>query len=402
MPENKTAPLDGIRVLDLSRILAGPTAAMILGDLGADVVKVENPDGGDDTRTFGPAFEKGESAYFMSANRNKRSILADLKTEEGQGIVRALAQVSDVVIENYRFGTLEKFGLGLDAMRERNPRLVTCSVSGYGRESPLAQRAGYDFVIQAEGGLMSIIGAPDGPPYRVGVAIADLITGNNAAQAVLAALYSREKTGKGQHVDMALLDCQVAALSNVAASYLMDGRKPGRYGNAHPAVAPYQLFETKDEPIALAVGNDRQFRTLCKLLGLDALAKDPRFATNAARLKHVAALVPPIAVKFQTAGREHWMKKLHAAGLPAGAIRTVDQVLDSPEVRARGMVEEMPHPALGTARLVASPLKLSETPVRESFHAPMLGEHTAEVLIEALGWTAADATNYAARLRRQD
>jgi len=395
MTAAKPAALDGIRVLDLSRILAGPWCAMILGDLGADVIKVENPDGGDDTRTFGPAFANGESAYFMSANRNKRSILVDLKTAEGQGIVRALAQISDVVVENYRLGTLDRLGLGLDGMRARNPRLVTCSISGYGRDSPLAERAGYDFVIQAEGGLMSIIGAPDGPPFRVGVAIADLITGNNAAQAVLAALYVREKTGRGQHIDMALLDCQVATLSNIAAGYLMDGRKPGRYGNAHPAVAPYQQVETKDEPVALAIGNNRQFKTLCDVLGLDALARDPRFATNAGRLKNVAALIPPIAEKFMTAGRDHWLKKLHVAGLPAGAIRSVDQVLNSPEVKARGMVEEMPHPTLGTARLVASPLKLSGTPVRAPVHPPILGEHTIEILTEVLKWQPAKARAYA-------
>jgi len=395
----KPTALDGIRVLDLSRILAGPTCAMILGDLGADVIKVENPDGGDDTRTFGPAFANGESAYFMSANRNKRSILVDLKTAEGQGIVRALAQISDVVVENYRLGTLDRLGLGLDAMRERNPRLVTCSISGYGRDSPLAERAGYDFVIQAEGGLMSIIGAPDGPPYRVGVAIADLITGNNAVQAVLAALYAREKTGRGQHIDMALLDCQVATLSNIAAGYLMDGRKPGRYGNAHPAVAPYQQVETKDQPIALAIGNNRQFRTLCDVLGLAALARDPRFATNADRLNNVAALVPPIAAKFMTAGRDHWLRKLHQAGLPAGAIRGVDETLNSPEVKARGMVEEMPHPTLGTARLVASPLRLSETPVREPVHPPTLGEHTIEVLTEVLKWQPEKARAYAEHIK---
>jgi len=395
----KPTALDGIRVLDLSRILAGPTCAMILGDLGADVIKVENPDGGDDTRTFGPAFANGESAYFMSANRNKRSILVDLKTAEGQGIVRALAQISDVVVENYRLGTLDRLGLGLDAMRERNPRLVTCSISGYGRDSPLAERAGYDFVIQAEGGLMSIIGAPDGPPYRVGVAIADLITGNNAVQAVLAALYAREKTGRGQHIDMALLDCQVATLSNIAAGYLMDGRKPGRYGNAHPAVAPYQQVETKDQPIALAIGNNRQFRTLCDVLGLAALARDPRFATNADRLNNVAALVPPIAAKFMTTGRDHWLRKLHQAGLPAGAIRGVDETLNSPEVKARGMVEEMPHPTLGTARLVASPLRLSETPVREPVHPPTLGEHTIEVLTEVLKWQPEKARAYAEHIK---
>ncbi|MBI2586487.1 MAG: CoA transferase [Rhodospirillales bacterium] len=402
MTATKSAALDGTRVLDLSRILAGPWCAMILGDLGADVIKVENPDGGDDTRAFGPPFDNGESAYYLSANRNKRSLLVDLKTEEGQGIVRALAMRSDVLIENFRIGALEKFNLGLDDLRRANPKLITCSISGYGRESPLAGRAGYDFMIQAESGLMSIIGEPDGPPMKIGVAISDLITGNNAAQAVLAALFAREKTGRGQAIDLALLDCQVAALANVAAAYLMSGKRPPRYGNAHGQVAPYEPFATADQPIALAVANNRQFKTLCRVLGLDRLPDDARFATNSLRVENRAALAPLLTAVFATKGRDHWLERLRGAGLPAGAIRTVDEVLESPEIAARGMVQEVAHPTLGTARLVASPLKLSGTPVREPMHPPTLGEHTVEVLTDVLGWKKADAQTYAEHIKAKD
>ncbi len=397
----KPAPgaLDGVRVLDLSRILAGPWCAMVLGDLGADVIKVENPSGGDDTRLFGPPFEAGESAYFLTANRNKKSLLVDLKTAEGQGIVRELAMRSDVLIENFRAGALEKFDLGLDNLRKANRRLITCSISGYGRESPLRGRAGYDFMIQAESGLMSIIGEPDGPPMKVGVAIADLFTGNHAVQAVLAALIARERSGEGQAIDLALLDCSVAALANVAHAYLMTGRPPPRTGNAHAAVAPYEPFDTADKPIALAVGHDRQFKVLCKVLGLENLPGDARFASNADRVNNRLALKPLLAEVFRTNGRDHWLTVLHAAGLPAGAIRGVGEVLDSPELAARGMIAEVPHPALGKARLVASPLKLSATPVRAPVHPPTLGEHTFEMLTEVLGWEKEEARAYAARIK---
>ena len=399
MAEKKKAALDGIRVLDLSRVLAGPWCTMILGDLGAEIIKVENPAGGDETRDFGPPFEAGESAYYMAANRNKKSILADLKTEEGQGIVRRLAEISDVLIENFRLGTMEKFGLALDDLRQANPKLITCSISGYGRMSPYAARAGYDFMIQAESGLMSITGEPDGPPLRVGVATADLTTGNHAVQGVLAALYAREKTGRGQHVDLALLDCQVAGLANIGAAYLMSGKRPERHANAHPNVSPYEAFETADEPIALTVANDRQFATLCKLMRVEDLPKDRRFATNSKRAANRKALKPELEKVFRTDGRDRWLEKLHAAGLPAGPIRTVDEALDSPEVKAAGLIKEMPHPAMGTCRLVGSPLRLSGTPVVEPFHPPMLGEHTAEVLMNVLGWDAAEAADYAERVK---
>jgi crotonobetainyl-CoA:carnitine CoA-transferase CaiB-like acyl-CoA transferase len=393
-----TTALDGIRVLDLSRILAGPWCAMILGDLGAEVIKVENPGHGDDTRTFGPPFKDGESAYYLAANRNKKSLLCDLKSNEGRDIIRGLAADADVLVENFRFGQMEKFDLALDGLRAANPKLITCSISGYGRESPVAERAGYDFMIQAESGLMSIIGEPGGEPMKVGVAISDLITGNNAAQAVLAALLARHKTGRRQHIDLALLDCQVAALANVASAYLMTGEAPDRHGNAHAAVAPYEPFETVDEPIALAIGNNRQFETLCRVLGLDDLLDDPRYGDNASRVNNRVSLKPALEAVFKTDGRDAWLEKLHAAGLPAGAIRTVDEVLESPEIAARGLIREIDHPAMGKSRLMASPLKLSDTPVVEPKAPPMLGQHTVEVLTGVLGWQREKAEDYAKRL----
>jgi len=397
-PAAPPAALDGVRVLDLSRILAGPWCAMILGDLGAEVIKVENPGFGDDTRLFGPPFLAGESAYYLAANRNKKSLLVDLKSEDGQGIIRQLAATADVLIENFRSGQMEKFGLGLESLRAANPKLITCSISGYGRVSPMAGRAGYDFMIQAESGLMSIIGEPGGRPMKVGVAISDLITGNNAAQAVLAALLARHNTGRGQHIDLALLDCQVAALANVASAYLMTGEAPDRLGNAHAAVAPYEPFETLDEPIALAVGNNRQFETLCRVLGLEDLAGDPRYADNASRVKNRETLTPALEAVFRTGGRDGWLEKLLAAGLPAGAIRTVDEVLESPEIAARGMIREVDHPAMGKTRLLGSPLKLSETPVIDPEAPPTLGQHTVEVLMNVLGWPRGKAEDYAEKL----
>ena len=371
---------------------------MVLGDLGCDVIKVENPDGGDDTRHFGPPFRDGVSAYNMAFNRNKRGIVADFKSEEGQAVVRALAACSDVLIENYRFGTMEKFCLGLDGLRAENPKLITVSISGYGRGSPMAERAGYDFMIQAESGLMSITGEPDGPPVRVGVSIADMLTGHNAAQAVLAALIARGKSGHGQHIDMALFDSTVTALSNVASAYLMDGKTPERHGAAHPSVAPYQPYTTKDHPLALAIANNGQFRTLCKAIGREDLIENALYLTNGLRAENRVALAAELETVFKTAGRDAWLEKLHAVGLPAGAVRTVDEALESPEAKAHELVREVPHPTLGTARILASPIRLSETPVVDPTAPPELGQHTVEVLTGVLGWDKAKAADYAKRL----
>jgi crotonobetainyl-CoA:carnitine CoA-transferase CaiB-like acyl-CoA transferase len=368
---------------------------MILGDLGADVIKVENPGHGDETRTFGPPFKSGESAYYLAANRNKKSLLCDLKSKEGQDILRKLALKADVLIENFRFGQMKRFGLGLENLRQANSKLITCSISGYGRDSPLAERAGYDFMIQAESGLMSINGPPDGPPMKVGVAISDLITGNNAAQAVLAALLARHKTGLGQHIDLALFDCQIASLANVASAYLMTGEAPERQGNAHAAVAPYEPFETSDKPIALAVGNNRQFKTLCKLLKLNYLLHDPKYIDNASRVINHKSLKLVIEKVFKTNSCNAWLEKLHAGGIPAGAMRTVDEVLESPEVSARGLIKEVDHPIMGKTRLMASPLKLSGTPVIDPIAPPLLGQHTVEILTEVLNWPVDKAKNYA-------
>jgi crotonobetainyl-CoA:carnitine CoA-transferase CaiB-like acyl-CoA transferase len=370
---------------------------MILGDLGANVIKVENPGHGDETRTFGPPFKSGESAYYLAANRNKKSLLCDLKSKEGQDVLKKLASKSDILIENFRFGQMEKFGLGLEYLRQSNPKLITCSISGYGRDSPLAERAGYDFMIQAESGLMSINGQPDGPPMKVGVAISDLITGNNAAQAVLAALLARHETGLGQHIDLSLFDCQVAALANVASAYLMTGEAPKRQGNAHAAVAPYEPFETSDKPIALAVGNNRQFIILCKLLNLNYLLDDPKYIDNASRVTNHKSLKLVLEKIFKTDTCNAWLEKLHAGGIPAGAIRTIDEVLDSPEVSARGLIKEVNHPLMGKTKLMASPLKLSSTPVIDPIAPPLLGQHTVEILTEVLKWPEDKAKNYVKR-----
>lgn len=391
-------PLDGIRVLDFSRVLAGPWCAMILGDLGAEVIKVESPEG-DDVRHFGPPFEKGESAYFQVTNRNKQSIVIDLKTEEGRAIARDLALKSDIVVENLRRGAMEKYGLGYEQLRVDNPGLIYCAVSGYGRTGPAAERAGYDFLIQAESGLMSLIGGADQPPMKVGAAVTDMVAGQDAVAGVLAALFHRERTGKGQHVDIALLDSAVALLANQGAAYLMTGDRPQRLGNDHPSVCPYRPFDTADHPLALAIGADRQFRKLAAALGHPDMADDPRFATNRARAENRVALYEIMEAAFRTKGRDEWLVDLHAAGLPAGAIRTVDEVLEAPEVHARDMVVEVDHATIGRERIIGSPLKLSETPVSVRSAPPTLGQQTAEVLKDVLGWDVADADDYAAKVK---
>jgi formyl-CoA transferase len=370
---------------------------MLLGDLGAEVIKVERPGAGDDTRAWGPPFAAGESAYYLCANRNKKSITVDLKFADGQEIIRRLACVSDVLVENFKVGELARLGLGYERLRELNPELVYCSITGYGQSGPDKDLPGYDFIIQGRGGVMSITGVPDGEPMKVGVAIVDITAGLFAANAIQAALLARARTGRGQAIDIALLDAQVAWLANVASNYLVSGRPPGRFGNAHPTIVPYQTFQARDGGFCLAVGNDGQWRELCRVLGRPALADDPRFATNPARVQHRDVLVPALQEIFLTNDINYWLRELTAAGVPCGPVQTIDQVFADRQVLARDMVWTVPHPTAGTVRLPGSPLKLSETPVTCRTPPPLLGEHTEQVLTSLLGY----APQEIARLRAE-
>ncbi|UOM34779.1 CaiB/BaiF CoA-transferase family protein [Acuticoccus sp. I52.16.1] len=374
-------PLEGIKVLDLSRVLAGPSSTQTLADLGAEVWKIEAPGNGDDTRGWMPPQIGGESTYFMAANRSKKSVTIDLKSPEGLAQVLALAAQADVLVENFRLGALDRMGLGYEAVHRVNPRLIYCSISGYGRTGPRAAEPGYDFVIQAESGLMSITGEPDGDPMKLGVAITDLVAGMNAVQGVLAALIARERTGRGQHIDISLFDCAVAALANVATGHLQTGGGFKRFGNAHPTVVPYQTFDTADGSLCLAVGNDGQFAKLCRqVIDRPDMAEDPRFVRNRDRVENRRDLIPPLAAIFTTKPTAHWIAALKTAGVPCGEVRSVEQVFDAPEIAARNVVLEIPDEKHGTLRLVASPLRLSETPPRTPLAPPRLGEHTNEVL----------------------
>ncbi len=385
------SPLDGIRVLDLSRILAGPWCTQTLADLGAEVWKIENPAGGDDTRGWHPPSVGDQSTYYLCANRLKKSVAVDLRQEAGARLVRDLAAKADVLVENFRLGALAKYGLDYETLRGIYPRLIYCSISGYGRQGPMAARAGYDFLIQAESGLMAITGEPNGEPMKLGVAITDLVAGMYATQAVLAALIARGTTGAGQMIDMALLDGAVASLANVGSAYLNTRQPSARHGNAHASIVPYELFHTADGPIAVGVGNDAQFRRLCvEVLASPDLAADERFATNTGRVVHREQLVPRLNDAFKTGPRRQWMAKLNAAEIPMGLVRDVPEVLTAPEVTARGMVHELPHPTAGTVTLTGSPLKFSETPVRDPAAPPLLGQHTDEVLSRVLGLSAAE------------
>lgn len=403
--------LDGIRILDCSRVLAGPWCTQTLADLGADVVKVERPPGpqhpgGDDTRGWGPPFlrdrdgsDTAEAAYYMGANRNKRSITCDLAQPEGQALIRELAARADVFVENYKVGDMARYGLDYDSLKTINPRLVYCSVTGFGQTGPYRERAGYDYAIQGMGGLMSVTGErddlPGGGPQKVGVAVADLFTGMYATVGILAALRHAERTGQGQHIDMALLDTQVAMLANLGANYLVrgrsEGRVPGRAGNAHANIVPYQVFEVAPDAngqaqhIILAVGNDGQFAKFCDVAGLADLALDARFARNADRVRHREVLIPLLAGVMRTRGKSDWLTALEAAKVPCGPINSLAEVFDDPQVLARGMVHRWTHPLADAVDLVASPLKLSLTPVRSDLPPPLLGQHTAEVLSEWLG-----------------
>lgn len=382
--------LAGVRVLDLTRVLAGPWCTQVLADLGADVIKVERPGNGDDTRGWGPPFLRDadgddtmESAYYLCANRNKRSLTVDIATEEGQAVIRRLAMESDVLVENFKVGDMARYGLDAATLRATNPRLVYCSITGFGQDGPYAQRAGYDFAVQGLGGLMSVTGAADGEPQKVGVAVADLFTGMYATVAILAALRHRDATGEGQVIDMALLDAQVALLANLGSHYLVGGEVPPRQGNAHANIVPYQVFAVADGHIIVAVGNDTQFARLCDLLDEPALADDARFTTNAQRVRHRHMLVPMLQACFLQRDRHAWLSLLQATGIPCGPVNDLADVFADPQVQARGMVVEAAHPLAGAVPLVGSPIKLSVTPVQPPRAPPMLGEHTDDVLHEA-------------------
>jgi len=388
--------LSHLRVLDLSRVLAGPTAGQILADLGAEVIKIERPGRGDDTRHWGPPWytggdreQQGESAYYLAANRGKKSVTVDITKPEGQRIVRDLAARSDIVLENFRVGGLARYGLDYASLSAINPGLIYCSITGFGQTGPDAHRPGYDFLIQGMGGLMSITGEPDtapgGGPQKVGVALADVMSGLYAVIAVLAALAYRDRTGLGQYIDLALLDVQVASLANQAMNYLVSGQSPERLGNAHPNIVPYQVFASSDGHFILAVGNDDQFRRLCETLDVPAMATDPRYATNAARVAHRDELIPYLQTIFVCSGSDHWLQRFEAAGVPCGPINRIDQVFADPQVQARGMQTEAPHPLGGSVPLVGSPLKMSATPTAEASAPPMLGQHTDTILQEVLG-----------------
>ena len=399
--------LSHIRVLDLSRVLAGPWAGQILADLGAEVVKVERPGSGDDTRHWGPPFLKdaagentSEAAYYLSANRNKQSLTLDFTQAEGHRLVRELASQADILIENFKVGGLAAYGLDYASLKELNPRLIYCSITGFGQDGPYAKRAGYDFMIQGLGGLMSLTGRADDEagagPVKVGVALTDILTGLYASAAMLAALASREQSGNGQHIDMALLDVQVACLANQAMNYLTTGTPPKRLGNAHPNIVPYQDFPTADGDFILTVGNDGQFRKFCEVAGLTALADDPRFASNQARVAHRAELIPLLRQATVFKSTAEWLRLLEAAGVPCGPINDLAQVFADPQVQARGLRVELPHPLGGTVPQVASPIRLSETPVQYRNAPPLLGEHSEQVLRQ---WLGLDAEQVAA-LRR--
>src|SRR5579863_3861313 len=402
-----TGPLSHVRVLELSRVLAGPWAAQTLADLGADVIKVEKPGAGDDTRTYAPPYarardgaESGESAYFLSTNRGKRSVTIDLVHPEGQKLVRALAGKSDVVIENFKADGLAKYGLDYPSLKALNPGLVYCSITGFGQTGPYRHKPGYDFMIQGIGGLMSITGEPDerpgGGPVKVGVAVADVFTGLYAAIAILGALAHRDRTGAGQHIDLALLDTQVAVLANQAMNYLVTGVAPQRLGNSHPNIVPYQVFATSDGYIIVAVGNETQFARMCEVIGRPDLASDERFATNAARVNHRGEIVAILHGVFVTRTMRDWLDALERVGVPCGPINTIADVFADPQVQARGLRLDLPHPAIGTVPSVANPIKYSATPISYRSAPPMLGADTDEILRDMLGVTPDEI----ARLRK--
>jgi glutaryl-CoA transferase len=399
-------PLSHIRVLDLSRVLAGPWAGQNLADLGAEVIKVERPGAGDDSRAFGPPWVKDkdgrdtkDSAYYTSANRGKKSITVDISKPEGQNLVRELARISDVLIENYKFGDLARYGLGYEDVKKINPRLIYCSVTGFGQTGPWRERPGYDFMIQGMGGMMSVTGEPDdapgGGPQRAGVPVADIITGMYASIAICAALAHRAESGAGQHLDLALLDSQIALLAYQNTNYFSTGKPPKRIGNLHPNIVPYQPFRTKDGSVILACGNDNLYRKFCEAAGRPELADDPRFATNGARVENRAEMTRLLAQVFAERTTREWVELLDAAGVANGPINDVAQVFQEPQVKARGVKIELEHSVAGKLPLVASPMRFSGTPVEHKLAPPVLGQHTGEILREVLRFSESEI----ARLR---
>jgi crotonobetainyl-CoA:carnitine CoA-transferase CaiB-like acyl-CoA transferase len=394
--------LDHLRVLDMSRVLAGPFLAQNLADFGADVIKVERPHHGDESRTFPPYLkdssgaETEDSAYFMSINRGKRSVTIDISKPRGQELIKALAANADVLIENYKVGDLKRYGLDYEAIRKINPRIVYCSITGFGQTGPYRNRPGYDYIFQAMSGLMSLTGGPDelpgGGPAKVGLAICDVMTGIYASFAVMTAIAARERSGEGQHIDMSLLDTTIAAISHINMNYLIGGIVPKRMGTGHPSIVPYQMFQAKDGPMVVAVGNDGQFGKLCALLGLGDLPKDPRFLTNPLRVKNRNALVPQLEAAFAKATTAEWIEKLTALGVPCGPLNDLQQVFDDPQVKSRGIEQRIPHAraAAGSVPALANPARLSATPPTYERAAPLLGEHTREILGSVLGLTDAD------------
>lgn len=382
-------PLDGITVLDLTRVLSGPYCTMQLADMGAEVLKVEIPGKGDDTRHFGPPFQNGESAYFVSINRNKKSITLNLKHEKGKEILQRLIQKVDILVENFRPGTMEGLGFGYEILSRLNPRLIYCAISGFGHTGPDRLRPGYDLVVQGEGGVMSLTGEPDGPPYKVGVSFADIVAGMNATQGILLALLARGKTGKGQKVDISMLDCQVSLLTYQAGIYFFTGQSPNRMGNLHPTLAPYETFKCKgEEYINVAVGNDSLWEKFCQVLDLELLRTDERFVTNQKRVENHGALRQALDPVFAQKDRQEWLTLLQKAGIPCGSIKNVAEVCSDPQVLAREMVVEIEHPKIGKTKVAGVPIKLSETPGAVMTPPPLLGEHTEAVLTSMLGFSA--------------
>jgi crotonobetainyl-CoA:carnitine CoA-transferase CaiB-like acyl-CoA transferase len=403
-----SGPLTHLTVLDLSRVLAGPWCTQLLADLGATVIKIEKPGSGDDTRAWGPPFLKdaagndtSEAGYYLACNRGKRSVAVDFTQPEGQALIRDLARQADIVVENYKVGGLAKYGLDHASLAALNPRLVYCSISGFGQTGPYADRAGYDFIIQGMGGFMSVTGErdglPGGGPQKAGIAISDLMTGMYASTAILAAIAQREASGRGQHIDACLFDTMVAMMAVMDMNYLVSGKPPGRAGNAHQNIVPYEVFACADGHLILAVGNDSQFAKFCEVAGRPEWAADPRFAKNVERVKNRAILVPMVGAAMRVRSQRAWLDALESVGVPCGPINTLDQVFADPQVAARGMRLDLPHPLAGTVPQVGNPLKFSATPVGYDQPPPLLGEHTAAVLRERLGLSIDAIADLAAR-----